>query len=96
LGQGTNNYEEIMALNLLLTFVGEKGILNLQIFGDSMVVINWLRKTQMCHNINLTSILEEVFLITNIFTNMSFKHVYKERNATTYTLSKEGTLMALV
>jgi hypothetical protein len=85
-----------MTLNLLLTFVGEKGILNLQRFGDSMVVINWLRKTQICHNIHINYILEELFLIENIFTNISFKHVYKERNATTYTLSKEGTLMALV
>jgi ribonuclease HI len=61
LGQGTNNFVELMALKLLLTFAGEKGILNLYIFGDSMVVITWLRKTQICHNINLTSILEEVF-----------------------------------
>jgi hypothetical protein len=59
-----------------------------------MVVITWLRKTQICHNINLTSILEEVFWITNIFTNMSFNHVYRERNITINTLSKEGTLMA--
>jgi ribonuclease HI len=94
LGQGTNNFVELIALNLLLTFVGEKGILTLHIFGYSMVVTNGLRKIQMCHNINLTSILEEVFLITNIFTNMSFNHAYRERNATTYTLSKEGTLMA--
>jgi hypothetical protein len=49
----------------------------------------------MCHNINLSSILEEVFLIANLFTNLSFKHVYKERNVTADSLSKEGTLMAL-
>jgi hypothetical protein len=80
LGQGSNNYAELMALKLLLTFAGEKGISNLHIFGDSMVVINWLRKTQKCHNINLASILEEVFLISNIFTNLLFTHVYRERN----------------
>jgi hypothetical protein len=44
LGPGTNNYAELMALKLLLTFAGEKGINSLQIFGDSMVVINWIRK----------------------------------------------------
>jgi ribonuclease HI len=95
LGQGSNNYAELMALKLLLTFAGEKGITHLQIFGDSMVVINWMRKTQLCHNINLSSILDEVFLIANIFTNLSFQHVYRERNVATDTLSKEGTLMAL-
>jgi len=32
LGPGTNNYVELMVLKLLLIFVGEKGITNIQIF----------------------------------------------------------------
>jgi ribonuclease HI len=63
LGPGTNNYAELMALKLLLNFAGEKGIRSIQIFGDSMVVINWVNKTQRCHNIILLPILEEVFII---------------------------------
>jgi ribonuclease HI len=94
LGQGSNNYAELMALKLLLSFAGEKGITKLQIFGDSLVIINWMRKTQRCHNIFLASLLEEVFLITEIFTNLSFTHVYRERNGATNSLSKEGTSMA--
>jgi ribonuclease HI len=94
LGQGSNNCVELMALKLLLSFAGEKGIMNLQIFGDSFVIINWMRRTQRCHNIFLASLLEEVFPITKIFTNLSFTHVYRERNKATYSLSKEGTSMA--
>jgi hypothetical protein len=58
LGPGTNNFVELMALKLLITFVGEKGILNLQIFGDSIVFINWIRKSQKFHNIRLLPLLK--------------------------------------
>ena len=40
LGVGTNNLDEVMALKILLTFAGEKGVTSLHIFGDSMIVIN--------------------------------------------------------
>jgi hypothetical protein len=53
-----------------------------------------MRITQICHNIFLASLLEEVFLITEIFTNFSLTHVYRERNGGTDSLSKEGTSMA--
>jgi len=43
--------------------------------GDSMVVINLLQKNQMCHNISLSTILDEFFLIANTFTNLPFQHV---------------------
>jgi hypothetical protein len=56
-----------MSLKLLLLFAGEKGVKTLQIFGDSMTVINWARKTQKCHNIQLLSLLEEVFIILGHF-----------------------------
>jgi ribonuclease HI len=94
LGPRTNNFVELMALKLLLTFVGEKGISNLQIFGDSMVVINWIRKFQKCHNIKLLPLLEEVFIILDTYTNFSTRHVYRERNRETDKLSKEGTHLA--
>jgi ribonuclease HI len=44
LGPGSNNYVELMSLKLLLTFVGEKGITTIQIFGDSLNVINWVQE----------------------------------------------------
>jgi ribonuclease HI len=46
LGQGTNNYAELLTLKLLLLFAKEKELLHLQIFGDSMISINWARKLQ--------------------------------------------------
>lgn len=45
-GQGSNNFSELMALKLLLTLALECGLSHLQVFGDSLLVIKWLRN--MC------------------------------------------------
>jgi hypothetical protein len=58
---GSNNYVELMSLKLLLQFAVEKEIHSIQLFGDSMNAINWSQKTQICHNIILLPILEEIF-----------------------------------
>jgi hypothetical protein len=79
-----------MALKLLLLFAREKEVGDLQIFGDSMLVINWIRKTQRCHNILLSPLLDEIFRIIATFDSFSIWHVYKERNKEANGLSKEG------
>jgi hypothetical protein len=40
LGNGTNNYVEIMSFKILLLFSKEKGVISFQIFWDSMLAIN--------------------------------------------------------
>jgi ribonuclease HI len=88
LGPSSNNYVELMSLKLLLTFVGEKGITTIQIFRDSLNVINWVRKTQAYHNIQLLSLLEEIFRFMDSFDSIPFRHVYMEFNMDTDNLSK--------
>jgi hypothetical protein len=78
LGSGTNNYAGLMTLKLLLNFLGERGIETLQIFGDSMVVLNWIRKTQACHNIRLHPLLDEVFTILNSYRQFFACDIYRE------------------
>jgi ribonuclease HI len=91
LGPRANNFAELMDLKLLLTFSREKTISNLQIFCDSMVVINWIKKSQKCHNIRLLPLLEEFFIILDTYTNFSICHVYREINREADKLSKEGS-----
>jgi len=59
-GEGTNNFSKFMNLKLLIIFSIEKGCKELNVFGDSMAVINWSRGTQRCLNIRLILVLEEV------------------------------------
>lgn len=40
LGEGSNSYAELMALNLILKFVVDKLVEKIQNFGDSLLVIN--------------------------------------------------------
>jgi len=91
LGSGTNNFIELMALKLLLLFVGEKEIRTIQIFGDSMTVLNWIWKIQKCHNILSLPLLEEVTRFLDSFDSFSVKHVYRERNFEANSLSKVTT-----
>jgi len=42
-----------MTLLLLLKIAKEYDLKSIQLFGDSMNVINWVEKTQQCHNILL-------------------------------------------
>jgi hypothetical protein len=46
LGDETNNYAKLLALKLLLIFAMEKGCKTLQVFGDSMLIINWANGVQ--------------------------------------------------
>ena len=40
LGEGSNNFAELLSLKLLLIFVAEKGYRTIEVFGDSLNVIN--------------------------------------------------------
>jgi ribonuclease HI len=93
LGPGTNNYAELMSRKLLLLFAKEKNVNSLQIFGDSLNVINWVRKSQQCRNIHLLPILEEVQRLVGSFDTLTVHHVFRERNMVTDQPSKGGVQM---
>ena len=57
--QGTNNFAELLTLKLLLTFARERNCTHTQIFGDSMLVINWINKVQICHNVFLNTVIAD-------------------------------------
>lgn len=46
LGEGSNKFLELLSLKLILIFAAEKGCWNINIYGDSMNVINWTRGIQ--------------------------------------------------
>jgi len=84
-----------MDLNLILLYSKEKGIKTLLIFGYSMLVINWIKKTQQFHNIIFHSLLEEVFRILESLDSFLVHHVYSKCNQDVDFLSKEGFQMDL-
>ena len=90
LGTRTNNYAELMMLKLLLCFAIERNCRQLQVFGDSMVVINWMNKTQKCRIASLDALYEETIRSLSFFETISFTHVYRERHVEADKLLKKG------
>ena len=91
LGRGSNNFVEPMELKPVLLFFMENGCHTLQVFGDSLIVIDWERGNSRCHVIQLLPILEEVVLLQQWFNCIAFTHVYRAQNQVADMLSKESS-----
>ena len=78
LGDGSNNTAELLSLKILLTFATEKGCRTLNVFGDSMNMINWIKGRKTCRNIRLETILFSIRDVIESYTTFNFNHVYKE------------------
>ena len=89
LGEGNNNYAELYSLKLLLIFATKKGCRSLNVFGDSMNVINWILKTQMCINLRLDNIFSSILDILEGYDSFSCIHVYRENNREADEASKD-------
>lgn len=89
LGNGSNNYVELLSLKLLLCWALKKNCA-LQVFNDSLNIIIWFNDSQRCHNHTLLPILEEIFQLKQAFEFISCCHIYRERNSKEDIISKEG------
>jgi len=69
-----------------------KEVTNIQVMGDSQLVIDWLKNKRPPKNIHLRPIYEEALLLAIAFKNISYKNIYRERNVESNKLSKQGLL----
>lgn len=92
LGQGSNSFVEFYSLKLLLLFALEHGCRQLQIFGDSKIIIAWFNQKSICLTHTLRNLFEEVIMLKAQFDYNYCQHIYRERNAISDKLSKEGAL----
>ena len=67
LGHGTNNFAKMMALEPILLFPNERGILRLQVFRNSITIIKWMRKEQNFLKFLLQPLLEEVQGVSTLY-----------------------------
>jgi len=94
LGEGSNNFAEIMSLKFILIFASELDCQALSMFGDSMNVINWEKGTQRCIHLRLDFLLEDVVFLKNRFDPFVCRHVYRSHNQEADRASKEGLGLA--
>jgi hypothetical protein len=67
----------------------EKGILHINIYGDSLFTINVMNGTQILHSYTLRPIFKEAKQNTTTFSHISLTHVYRNKNSKADQLSKD-------
>jgi ribonuclease HI len=75
LGRGSNNFAELMVLKLSLILAAERGVSCLQVFGDSLLVRNWMNGRNQLKNFLLQPVLDEFLAIKSSLTEVTFKHI---------------------
>jgi len=86
----TNNFAKLSAAYYMIRFPTEKNCHALQLFGDSMIVCDWLNKRSYCWSFSLRHILDEALRLISNFDFFSCNHIYREHNTEANSLSKEG------
>ena len=60
LREGSSNFVQLSALRILLRLAVEHEALNLQIYGDSQIIIKWITSQNKIHYVQLIMLLDEV------------------------------------
>jgi len=90
---GTNNFAELITLRHLLHFSLGHNCMNINIFGDSKIIINWFNNTTACHIHTLSNILDEINIFKAQFNIIKCNHIYREHNSCADELSKEAMIL---
>jgi ribonuclease HI len=80
LGDGTNNQAEYLSLIELLKQAKEKGIKNISIKGDSLLVVNQVNETWKAKNSMMKRLQFEVHTLLENFDVWTLSHVYRDEN----------------
>jgi ribonuclease HI len=94
-GRGTNNMAEFLALKTLLKLALDLGVNNLQVYGDSSFVVNWMQGNQQLHNIDLHGIGEDLKKLASAYISFRICHIFRELNQMANSLSKDGLVLPM-
>ena len=88
--QASNNKAELSALWATLKVAKSAQIQEIQIYGDSKVVIDWANEKSTIRALHLEHLLEEIQTLKLSFRRISCGHVYRELNMEADALSKQA------
>ena len=94
-GKSTNTRAEILALWALLAVAQHLGIPLLNIFGDSLVIINWENRISSLDSPSLDHWCKDIKSQMNSFSHLTIKHIYREHNQQAECLSRKALVLAL-
>ena len=93
-GTCTNTKVELIALWALLHVTLLMGIPKLNIFGDSVVIISWVKGTSALIPPALSHWCMDTKRLTTCFHHLSFSHIFGEQNQLAERLSKAALSLA--
>ena len=80
LGKQTNNYAECFAMVLGIEEAHSRGICNLKVEGDSMLIINQLNRKWKINNKDLKILHLSIAKSLKSFDTITFNHIYRKYN----------------
>ena len=93
-GHCTNNKAELEVLHTVLNLDMNNIISQLQVFGDSKMVVDWVNKKIQFNAPHLQHLLREIKRILELFTGFNITHIYRELNMEEDGPSKVTLLLA--
>jgi ribonuclease HI/exonuclease III len=90
LGQKTNNQAEILGLLRACLIAREKGDKDLQVFGDSELLIKKLNTEDLFNNASLNKILGRLKRLLHEFTSYKFYHILRNLNGEADQMANKG------
>ena len=93
-GKGTNQRVELITLWGLLKYAVQADILQLQFFGDSRVIIDWIEDKSKLHIAQISHWCMKKKSLLLCLHNYTIQHIFKENNLTADGLSKEALQLA--
>jgi ribonuclease HI len=92
-GPGTNTRAELLGVWASLILATRLDIDQLQVLGDSKIVIDWLNNRGTLQVTSLMGWLDRILELKNSFNIIRFAHIYREENGEADTLSKKALQM---
>ena len=91
-GHCTNNKAELATLHMVLELAIKNNISQLQVFGDSKMVVDWVNKKIQINAPNLQQLLNAIRRLLESFSNLMISHIYRDLNTEAVRLSKLALL----
>jgi ribonuclease HI len=92
-GQGTNTRGELLSLWSLLFFADSRNFHQMQILGDSKVIVDWFNHKAQLQVATLQGWIQKICMLAMNFSFLSLSHIYREYNSVADKLSKEALLL---
>jgi ribonuclease HI len=90
LGVCTNNYAEYKGLQYGIDLAIEKKITRLEVYGDSLLIINQMTRKWACRHPVLHVIFEDINSKLEKFEYITFQHVFRSKNMIADSLANEA------